>query len=360
MDNFSCNCPSCGAPIKWNAEKEAMYCEFCDQTYSPENSHPQTKEDTITTKKIQYEHGKSVQSGRKSDDETEYSRLVIYHCKNCGAELVTSKVTSASSCLYCGSSVMIGEQLTGRYAPHYILPFSLSKEQALEAFRKHIKSPYTPKKFQNAVEIDKIQGIYLPYWLFSGRCHAEGTYLSQDKSSNNSNSQKAVLYTRDYIYPFTRVPADASTQTPDEITQSLEPYNLTQMKPFQIDYLAGFLAERYDTGKTEVSQIAGYRISNSVREKMIKSCPEKLFVVEHKYKQSLSVEDIEYALLPAWMVHCSYKNKHYLFAMNGQTGKFAGNVPVSRLKARLISFGVYAAAMLLTVIFYFIKQGLSL
>ena len=40
-------------------------------------------------------------------------------------------------------------------------------------------------------------------------------------------------------------------------------------------------------------------------------------------------EDAAYALMPVWMLNTKYRGKDYLFAMNGQTGKIVGELPMS-------------------------------
>ena len=37
---------------------------------------------------------------------------------------------------------------------------------------------------------------------------------------------------------------------------------------------------------------------------------------------------ISYALLPVWVLSTKYKDEIYTFAMNGQTGKFVGYLPM--------------------------------
>ena len=37
-----------------------------------------------------------------------------------------------------------------------------------------------------------------------------------------------------------------------------------------------------------------------------------------------------YALLPVWMLHTRWKEQDFLFAMNGQTGKLIGDLPVDK------------------------------
>ena len=48
---------------------------------------------------------------------------------------------------------------------------------------------------------------------------------------------------------------------------------------------------------------------------------------------------VHYALLPVWMLSTRWRGKDYLFAMNGQTGKLVGDLPMS--KGRF--WGLFAA-----------------
>ena len=38
--------------------------------------------------------------------------------------------------------------------------------------------------------------------------------------------------------------------------------------------------------------------------------------------------EVKYALLPVWLLSTQWKGKNYLFAMNGQTGKLIGDLPI--------------------------------
>ncbi|MCI6866591.1 MAG: hypothetical protein MR871_01330, partial [Lachnospiraceae bacterium] len=59
---------------------------------------------------------------------------------------------------------------------------------------------------------------------------------------------------------------------------------------------------------------------------------------------------ITYALLPVWVLNTMYKGKLYTFAMNGQTGKFVGNLPSDKGKAFGIAGGVFAGVFLLAML----------
>ena len=64
----------------------------------------------------------------------------------------------------------------------------------------------------------------------------------------------------------------------------------------------------------------------------------------------------KYALYPVWMLTTTYQNKQYRFAMNGQTGKFVGTLPVDKKSLwlyRLLYTGIIGAVVWLVLHFLF-------
>ncbi|MBP1582304.1 MAG: hypothetical protein J6A26_07915, partial [Oscillospiraceae bacterium] len=61
------------------------------------------------------------------------------------------------------------------------------------------------------------------------------------------------------------------------------------------------------------------------------------------YATSVSNKDTRYAMLPVWLLSTQYKGKTYLLAMNGQTGKMVGNLPMSQGQMAKL-FGICAGA----------------
>ena len=47
----------------------------------------------------------------------------MYHCKNCGAEIIADETTTSTFCLYCGSTAILKERIDSGRAPNYIIPF---------------------------------------------------------------------------------------------------------------------------------------------------------------------------------------------------------------------------------------------
>ena len=56
----------------------------------------------------------------------------------------------------------------------------------------------------------------------------------------------------------------------------------------------------------------------------------------------------KYALYPVWLLNTSWEGKQYYFAMNGQNGKFVGDLPVDKKAARrwmlLLTVAITAAS----------------
>ena len=65
-----------------------------------------------------------------------------------------------------------------------------------------------------------------------------------------------------------------------------------------------------------------------------------------------------YALYPVWLLNTTWNNNQYTFAMNGQTGKFVGDLPVDKaaacrwtiMLAAIFSATIYGGAWLLHLI----------
>jgi len=110
--------------------------------------------------------------------EEDLPELDSYNCKSCGAELITDGTISATSCLYCKSSAIIKSRFSGRFRPKSLIPFRLTKSQAEEIYRKWIgKRLFAPTEFKTKEEINRVTGIYAPFWLFD--CVADGTITGE-------------------------------------------------------------------------------------------------------------------------------------------------------------------------------------
>ena len=336
LDN---NCTLCGASIKFNAKLGKFKCEFCRGEFTLDELKQHIDNAAVD----------KVNEGEKGDD-TQYE---TYKCSNCGAEIVADSNTAATFCLYCRSVAILKSKLSGKFAPTKIIPFKKEKKDAILAFKGLRKGrPLIPKYFLSQDNIDKITGIYIPFWLYNinvdgginATCKNIKSWTTGDIHYTKTDTYRAV---REGSIDFNLVPVDGSTRFDDDIMNSIEPFDYKELIDYNHAYLSGFLAEKYDVESEKALPDALKRSVNSTTDKF-KSSIRGYTSVSITTNTLKGIEKSkEYALLPVWMVNVKYGNKFYLFAMNGQTGEFIGNIPIDKKKAFLfwllsfvITFGI--------------------
>lgn len=204
--------------------------------------------------------------------------------------------------------------------------------------------------------------MYVPYWLFSGTADASITYDGKKTTSwrsGNYRNTKTDYYAlkRAGEVSFQNIPADGSKKMDDTYMESLEPFDYSKLTSFQMNYLAGYIADKYDVSKEEHDSRMKERVKNT--------CVDKLRVDMGQYsgcsvdsiqKMDVTYSDVDYAMLPVWILNTKYQDKLYTFMINGQTGKIAGNLPVDQEKYKknflmrfLISF---ALLMIINVLIF--------
>ena len=158
---------------------------------------------------------------------------------------------------------------------------------------------------------------------------------------------------------FENLPVDGSGKFTPEQTESIEPFEFDKARPFDPAYLSGFLADRYDQDAEACSPRASQRVDESARSLFQTTVSGYESAVPRSAHVEVKNGRVRYALLPVWLLNSQYKNKTYSFQVNGQTGKIAGNLPVSRGKfwAWLLGVSVGAAAVALLVIALVMKAG---
>ena len=332
-------CPSCNASLPFNPVTQKWDCEYCGSSYSLEEL---TKEE----------------KNKKLNEEVESTKVVdVYRCNSCGAEVVADDTTASTFCLYCGNTNILKEKMQGKFKPEYIIPFKKIKEQAQKAFKDGCKGKlFMPKGFDSISNIEKITGVYIPFWLFDATVEANmkgtGTKIKtwSDSSYNYTKKDVYSIYRAGH-FEVENVPTDGALKFDDTLMQSIEPFNYEDMVDFNMSYMSGFLAEKYNVDEEEASKTAKTRIENTAAEALKEDANLSYTVVSvAEHQEILDMKDTSYALLPVWMLNIKYKGKMYPFAMNGQTGKMVGDVPVDTGKLIFYSIVGQIVAMLIVYI----------
>ena len=282
--------------------------------------------------------------------------LRTYVCKSCGGEIVGDETTGATSCPFCGNPVVMMGQFSGALKPDYVIPFKLDKNAAKEALKKHYQGKrLLPKVFKDANHIDEIKGIYVPFWLFDADANADIRYKATRTShwsDSDYNYTKTDYYSiwRSGSLGFCGVPVDGSSKIENDLMESIEPFDFSQAVDFQTAYLAGYLADKYDVDAEQSIVRANERIKTSTEQAFQSTVQGYVTVIPEYSGVRLFNTNAKYALYPVWILNTSWNGKKYTFAMNGQTGKLVGDLPLDKsalMKWRIALTGIVGAAAFL-------------
>ena len=331
-------CPNCGAKLEFDSDSQQMKCPYCDSVFATESFVQQ--EEQLFHSDADFEcssSGSEWQSG-----ESTYN---LYHCDSCGAEIIADETTAAMHCPYCDSPVILTGRLAGELKPDVIIPFKLDKKAAKAALENHLKGKkLLPKVFTSQNHLDEVKGVYVPFWLFDTTCEVEASYRMK-RSRTWTDSRFQYTETEDFTadrsgrMDFTNVPVDGASNMPDELMESLEVFDCSDAVEFKPAYLSGFYANRYDVSMDDCKIRAKERIFKSANSALRDSVSGYESVVQTGGSGRLVNTRVRYALFPVWILNTTWNDTRYTFAMNGQTGKFVGNLPIDKrlsLKYRLL------------------------
>ncbi len=319
-------CPACGASIDFDPKSNKWKCKYCYSEFTLEEMEKVTS-------------GSASQESNKDEKVTkEDIEYYTYNCQSCGAEIIADSQTAATFCVYCGNTTILRNKLEGDFKPHYVIPFKTEKKEAEEAFKSLSKGRiFVPKDFTKQENIEKIRGIYIPFWLYDlhldGDMNGSATKVRTWISGNYQYTEtKTYHIERSANMNFNKIPIDGSTRFDNDIMDTIQPYNYNELTKYNHAYLSGFYAERYDQESNELQKIPESRAMKTFEDEVLSSITGYTSRNINNKNIVPKLTNCEYALLPVWMVNVKYKGKQYLFAMNGQTKKFIGDIPLSKGK----------------------------
>lgn len=326
-------CPCCGGSIEFNSTVQKMKCPYCDTEYEMETL--QSLDEALSEEKPDNMQWEQKPEAEWSEDEKNDMRSYI--CQSCGGEIIGDETTGATSCPYCGNPTVMAEQFAGLLKPEFIIPFKLDKKAAKEGLARHLSNKrFLPKVFKDENHLDEIRGIYVPFWLFDSEADAQlrfkGTKLrTWHDSRYNYTETSYYSVIRGGEIAFEGVPVDGSTKMPDDLMESLEPYDLSEAVDFQTAYMAGYLADKYDVSAEQSMERANARIKQTVETAFTRTAqPGYASLIPEQNRVQLKKSRVRYGLYPVWILNTTWNDTKYIFAMNGQTGKFIGNLPVDK------------------------------
>lgn len=325
-------CPCCDGSIEFDSRSQNMQCPYCSNEFDVDTL--MSYQEDLNTNLDDDMHWDMPAGQAWTEDET--TGLRTYACEVCGGEIIGDAAMAATQCPFCGSSVVMKAQFAGDLKPDLVIPFKVDKQQAKDALRKHYSGKrLLPKVFKEENRIEEVKGIYVPFWLFEADADANIRYrATRVRTWSDSN----YYYTETRYFSVVRagslgfdwVPVDGSSKMEDALMESIEPFDLSQAVDFKTAYLSGFLADRYDVTAEQSVERANQRVRNTTEEAFASTVMGYTSVMPVSTNIRLQNGKARYALYPVWLLNTNWNGKKYTFAINGQTGRLVGDLPMDK------------------------------
>lgn len=339
MNAVQYKCPYCGGELVFKPEQQKFGCDYCGSFFEESEIAKMYEEVNKMAEENADPNAKTLENENdfpEFDDNNEFTEHTkLYTCDSCGAQIIADDTTSASFCYYCHNPVVLAGRLTGQYKPNFVIPFAIPREKAVEKFKAWCRKRwFLPSDFKSKQQLEKMSGVYVPFWLTSCEADAKFSCIGEKKrhwTSGDYNiteiSEFAVK--RNGVFPFERVPSDGASKIEDALMDAIEPYNYREMRDFSMQYLSGFMAEKYDVSWEQVIARARTRINEGCKQKIHETLQGYSGTKAEQLNINYKNVNREYALMPVWFMTYKHNDKIYSFAMNAQTGKLAGTPPLS-------------------------------
>ncbi len=335
MEATSFRCPCCGAALVFGPDTQEMTCASCGNTFALENLQ-QAQQVQVHNTRAEDMHWDMPE--REPLKPEEMGSLRAYRCETCGAQILADPAVAATECVYCGNPTILPGVLEGAHRPDGVIPFRKTKEEAMAAYKNHCQGKkLLPTGFYSDAVLEKITGVYVPFWLFQCRAEADMTF-NATKVRTFRQGQYMVTRTSHYLVrrggtmAFDQVPVDGSRKMDDALMESIEPFDAGKMQDFQIAYLSGYQAQRPDVEAESCVPRANERILNSARTIIGNTVLGYTTAVPANTQVDFHHGQVKQVLMPVWLLNTKWQGETYTFAMNAQTGRFIGDLPTDRGK----------------------------
>lgn len=352
-------CPCCAGKLEFDGTIGKVKCPFCDTEFDVSTFSQLDEElNQVADENMEWKSESTDTWGEDAEG------MAYYTCQSCGAQIVMDETTAASKCPYCDNPIVMMGNVKGDLKPDLIIPFKLDKKAAEEAFAKHLgDKKLLPRAFKDQKHIKEIKGVYVPYWIYNSKANASVQYKAT-KVNHRVEGDYDVTETEYYsvfrngYMEYENVPVDGASKMDNALMDSVEPFDFSAAVPFQTAYMAGYAADRYDEDSEKCAERANTRIKNSTANAFASTVGNYTTVEVESQNIGLTNGSAKYALLPLWILNTKWNDENYIFAMNGQTGKFVGNLPCDKSLYKKYAFGtgavvaavIFAVAMLIQLL----------
>ena len=342
MSAITYKCPNCDGGLVFDPESGTYACEYCLSKFTQEDLEVESESETEVT-----------ESAESTDSQ---QSATVYHCPSCGAEIITDETTAATFCFYCHNPIVLAGKLEGEYLPDGIIPFKITKEEAETKFLDWIqKKKFVPRGFYSKRHMEKMSGIYFPYWLYG--CETD-SYMNGTARDIRIWRIGDIEYTETKTFAirragkvtFKHLPKTALQKAQNAMLKGIFPYEFGALEKFHMGYLSGFQAEKRDIDKESLSAEIRQQIQKYAEKRMRDTITGRNSFSVESQNHAIAEENFQYTLLPVWTLTYRQGNQIYYFAMNGQTGEVVGKLPIDNKKLFGLGGIIFAAVFIILLI----------
>ena len=132
-------CKNCSHALVFNPESQLLECSYCGSSFRPDEIESEAKEyrQDLKAESMNEVYGTEIEK---------FMDCYVYSCSECGGEIIVNGTEASTTCVYCGNPNVVFSRIARQKCPEYVLPFSVTKEQAIELVRGKIgKGFFIPK-----------------------------------------------------------------------------------------------------------------------------------------------------------------------------------------------------------------------
>jgi len=347
-------CPECGGKGEWDPGKRKLVCPYCGTEFervAPPPPPGSIKEHDLDAMIAELGH-------RATTVDTSKRKV---QCTHCHAVLVRDASTVAQRCDFCGSPELLAyEDIESPLQPESLLPAVQSKEKAYHSLKAYLASKwFAPNDLKRRNLVDRIHGVYLPYWTFDAAAECpwtaqSGTYYYVTRTVRDANGNtRTVRERRTRWRParghvstwFDDVLIAGSTGLDPSILTRLEPFPTKELVPYETRFVSGWEVEQYQVPLLHAARSGFGVMEGLLREMCAREIPGDTYRDLRIYPE-YSRKTFKHVLCPIWILAYQYRGKKYQGAMNAVTGQTYAKFPVSPWKVALVVVIVIAVIVL--------------
>ena len=342
-------CPECGGKGEWSAAKRKLVCPYCGSDFDRVAPPPLPD---IT------EHDLDAMLARLGEKaSTVDTSIRRVQCTHCHAILERSAETVAQSCDFCGSPELLDyEDIEAPISPESLLPAIVSKEEAYNSLKKFLSSKWlAPNALKKRNFVDRIHGVYLPYWTFDAAAECpwtaeSGTYYYvtvTDRGPDGKTRTRRERRTRwrpasGHVSTwFDDVAIAGSHGMQGDLLRELEPFPTKGLKPYETRYVSGWDVEHYQVPLLQAARSGFGVMQESLRSMCARDVPGDTYRNLRIYPE-YSGKTFKHILVPIWLVSYRFRGKVYQGAVNAVTKNTYAKFPYSAWKIAFIVLAILA------------------